>query len=68
MKAISIGKRYEIYDDSLKAYDKLPAKTYTVRFAKMSGFFSGSAVRSCSEKKRFMAFIRKKLTRYFRHL
>ena len=39
MKAISIGKRYEIYDDSLKAYDKLPAKTYTVRFAKMSGFF-----------------------------
>ncbi len=39
MKAISIGKRYEIYDDSLKAYDKLPAKTYTVRFEKMSGFF-----------------------------
>lgn len=39
MKAISIGKKYEIYDDSLKAYDKLPAKTYTVRFEKMSGFF-----------------------------
>lgn len=39
MKAISIGKRYEIYDDSLKAYDMLPAKTYKVRFAKMSGFF-----------------------------
>ena len=39
MKAISIGKRYEIYDDSLKAYDRLPAKTYTVRFEKMSGFF-----------------------------
>ena len=39
MKAISIGRRYEIYDDSLKAHDKLPAKTYTVRFAKMSGFF-----------------------------
>lgn len=39
MKAISIGAKYEIYDDSLKAYDKLPAKTYTVRFSKMSGFF-----------------------------
>lgn len=39
MKAISIGTRYEIYNDSLKAYDRLPAKTYTVRFAQMSGFF-----------------------------
>jgi len=39
MKAISIGTRYEIHNDSLKAYDRLPAKTYTVRFAKMSGFF-----------------------------
>ena len=39
MKAISIGAKYEIYDDSLKAYDRLPAKTYTVRFSKMSGFF-----------------------------
>lgn len=24
MKAISIGSRYEIYDDTLKAYDGLP--------------------------------------------
>jgi len=39
MKAISIGKRFEIYDDSLKSYDRLPAKTYTVRFEKMTGFF-----------------------------
>lgn len=39
MKAISIGKRYEIYDDTLKAYDFLPAKTYCVRFAQMSGFY-----------------------------
>lgn len=39
MKAISIGTRYEIYNDSLKAYDALPAKTYTVRFAQMSGFY-----------------------------
>lgn len=39
MKAISIGARYEIYNDSLKAYDALPAKTYTVHFAQMSGFY-----------------------------
>ena len=39
MKAISIGTRYEIYSDSLKAFDALPAKTYTVRFAQMSGFY-----------------------------
>ena len=39
MKAISIGPRYEIHSDSLKAYDALPAKTYTVRFAQMSGFY-----------------------------
>ena len=39
MKAISIGTRYEIYNDTLKAYDALPPKTYTVRFAQMSGFY-----------------------------
>lgn len=39
MKAINIGMRYEIYDDSLKTFDRLPAKTYTVRFAQMTGFF-----------------------------
>lgn len=39
MKAINIGTRYEIYDDALKTFDRLPAKTYVVRFAKMTGFF-----------------------------
>ena len=39
MKAISIGSRYEIYDDTLKAYDGLPAQTYTVCFSQMTGFF-----------------------------
>lgn len=38
MKAISIGSRYEIYDDTLKAYDSLPAQTYTVCFSQMTGF------------------------------
>ena len=39
MKAISIGNRYEIHEDSLKSYDKLPVNTYTVRFDKMTGFY-----------------------------
>ena len=39
MKAISIGKRYEIYNDTMKTYDVLPAKTYTVRFEEQSGFY-----------------------------
>ena len=39
MKAINIGTRYEIYNDTLKTYDQLPAQVYTVCFAKMSGFY-----------------------------
>lgn len=39
MKAISYGNTYEIHDDTLKTYDRLPAQTYIVRFNKMSGFY-----------------------------
>ena len=39
MKAINHGNIFEIYDDSLKTFDKLPAKTYIVRFNKMTGFY-----------------------------
>ena len=67
MKAISIGKRYEIYDDSLKAYDRLPAKTYTVRFEKMSGFFLETRT-DLAVKERSTASIRRKQTRCSRHL
>lgn len=38
MVAINIGNTYKIYDDSVKTYEKLPAKTYVVRFNKMTGF------------------------------
>lgn len=38
MKVVNIGTRFEIYNDTLKVYDKLPAKTYTICFEKMSGF------------------------------
>lgn len=39
MKVINVGNRYEIYDESLKVYDKLPAQSYIVRFNKMTGFY-----------------------------
>lgn len=39
MKIISVGNRYEIYDDGLKIYDTLPPKNYIVRFNIMSGFY-----------------------------
>lgn len=39
MKIINSARRYEIYEDDLKTFDKLPAKTYKVNFDKMLGFF-----------------------------
>ena len=39
MKAIQNGNMFQIYDDGLKTYDALPADTYSVRFAKMTGFY-----------------------------
>ena len=39
MKAISHGNIYDIYDDSLKMYDKLPALSYIVRYSPNKGFY-----------------------------
>lgn len=39
MKTIKIGKRYEIYDDTIETNDTLPAQSYIIRFDKMSGFY-----------------------------
>lgn len=39
MKVANTGNTYEIYDDSLRTYDKLPAQNYVVKFSKMSGFY-----------------------------
>lgn len=39
MKVISTGSGYQIYDDSLKTYDRLPAQAYSVGFNSNSGFF-----------------------------
>lgn len=39
MKVISVGKRFEIYDDSLQHFDQLPAKAYSVRYSKETGFY-----------------------------
>lgn len=39
MRAINTGNTYEIFDDSLQTFDKLPTQTYVVRFNKNKGFF-----------------------------
>ena len=39
MKAIKIGTRIEIYNDTVMTFNELPARTYIVRFEKMSGFY-----------------------------
>ncbi|MDE6220579.1 MAG: AAA family ATPase [Lachnospiraceae bacterium] len=38
MKAIKIGSRVEIYNDTVMTYNELPARAYIVRFEKMTGF------------------------------
>ncbi len=39
MKAIKIGTKVEIYNDTVTTYNELPARSYIVRFAKMTGFY-----------------------------
>lgn len=39
MKAIKIGTRVVIYNDTVTTYDRLLAKTYIIRFEKLSGFY-----------------------------
>lgn len=40
MKAISQGDNtYDIFDDSLKVYEKLPAQSYVIRFSEGRGFY-----------------------------
>lgn len=39
MKAINTGNVYNLYDDSVKTFDQLPAQTYTVCFNPKMGFW-----------------------------
>ena len=39
MKAIKIGTRVDIYNDAVTTYNELPARSYIVRFAEMTGFY-----------------------------
>ncbi len=39
MKAIKIGTKVEIYNDTVITYDRLPAKNYIIKFEKLSGFY-----------------------------
>lgn len=39
MKVISSGNTFEVFDDTLRTYDKFPAQTYVVRFNQFKGFY-----------------------------
>ena len=39
MKIIRTSDTYRIYSNDIKTYDKLPAKTFNIRFAMQAGFF-----------------------------
>lgn len=39
MKAIKIGTKVAIYNDTVMTYNELPARLYIVRFDKMTGFY-----------------------------
>lgn len=39
MKAIKIGTKVEIYNDTVMTYNELPSRAYIVRFEKMTGFY-----------------------------
>lgn len=39
MKIISTGNTYEVFDNTLKTFDKLPPQVYSVRFSKQKGFY-----------------------------
>lgn len=38
MKVVNTGSNYQIYNDDLKTYSRLPAQTYKIEFSKMAGF------------------------------
>lgn len=57
MKAISSGNTYEIFDDSLQVFDKLPTCAYIVRFNKNRGFFSKSMLTLKSPRTKYTVFI-----------
>lgn len=51
MKAINSGNRYDLYDNSIKTYDQLPARTYEVCFSPKMGFWlEGAETPEVSEK------------------
>ena len=39
MKIIKLGENYDIYSDNLEVINRLPAKSFVIRFAQMKGFY-----------------------------
>ena len=57
MKAISQGDNtYDIFDDSLRVYDKLPAQSYVVRFSDRRGFYLSKYTEMDINEEKVMVF------------
>lgn len=54
MKAIKIGTKIEIYNDTVMTFNELPARAYIVRFEKMTGFYLMSMQRWRLRRIKFM--------------
>lgn len=63
MKIVESSGRLHLYGDDMQAYDQIPAGTYDICFAKMTGFI-WLVVPICLSVKRFMAFRAARLPRY----
>lgn len=61
MKAINRGDNtYDIFDDTMQVFEKLPAQPYVVRFSEIRGFFWRNIMIWKLRSQKFMVYIQKK--------
>lgn len=61
MKAINRGDNtYDIFDDTMQVFEKLPAQPYIVRFQKSEASFWRNIMIWKSRSQKFMVYIQKK--------
>ena len=66
MKAIKIGTKVEIYNDSVMTYNELPSRVYIVRFEKMSGFYLDEYADVCLKENKIYGEHTKKVQKVLR--
>lgn len=66
MNVVHSGSTFQIYGDSLKTYNQLPAGTYEVGFSKFSGFFLTSHNDLCVNEAKIYGCTEKKVQKVLR--